>query len=84
MPSCVRAVQGADGTVFLALDHTNTNLSTCQYIVEDGTGQGWNQLAYLSIEDGNTIGLAILSAWAVAYGFRLLAQAININTHEEN
>lgn len=84
MPVCARAVQGQDGTLFLALDPTATDLAACQYVVEDGATNSWRELASLSVEDAHAIGLAVCLVWAVAWGFKVLARAVDTSSNNES
>lgn len=83
MPVCL--VQESPGGP-LVPDPTNSNFSTCAYVVESGAeySQGWNALGSLSIADAQTIGLQIGVVWAVAYGFKLLARYIYSNWSSED
>lgn len=82
MPVCARAVQQPDGTLLLALEPTAQDLSTCQYLVEDGASNAWRELGNLSIENAHVIGLAVGAVWAVAFGIRAVVRALSLNSNE--
>lgn len=77
MAVCARAVQQADGTLLLALDPAAQDLSTCQYLVDDGASNAWRELGNMSIENAQVIGFGVGAVWAVSYTFRLLIQAVS-------
>lgn len=76
MPVCARAVQQPDGTLLLALDPTNTNLSTCAYVVEDGASNAWRELGSLSLQDAQTVGFSVGLFWVGAWAFKTIGRAI--------
>lgn len=82
MPVCARAIQQPDGTLVLALDPTNPDLSTCPYVVDDGASNAWRELGNMSIENAQVIGISVGCAWAVAWGFKALVKAVSINDPE--
>lgn len=73
MATCLKPVV-INGETFLAVDSTQSNLSACTYVVEDGANSGFNALFNMSINDALVISTAIGLLWAVAYGFRVLAR----------
>ena len=82
MPVCARAVQQSDGTLLLALDPTNTNLSTCQYVVENGASNAWRELGRMGLQDAQQIGLSVGLLWATAWVFKTIARAIPSHNNE--
>lgn len=82
MAVCARAVQQGDGTLLLALDPTAQDLSTCPYVVQDGTANAWQELGNLSIENAHAIGLAVGAVWAVAFTFRVIIRSLSLNQNE--
>ena len=82
MPVCARAVQQPDGALYLALDPTTQDLSTCAYLVDDGASNAWRELGNMSIENAQVIGTAVMLVWAVAWGFKAIARAITNPTPE--
>lgn len=82
MPVCARAIQQPDGTLLLALDPTNQNLSTCQYLVEDGASNAWRELGNLSLQNAQEISVAVGLLWAMAWGFRTIGKAIPSESNE--
>lgn len=76
MAVCAKAVQQADGTLLLALDPTNTNLSTCQYLVEDAGSSAWRELGAMTSQDAQTVALAVGTFWASAWVFKAVGRAI--------
>jgi hypothetical protein len=73
---CVKAVQQADGTTLLALDTTNTNLSTCAYQVEDGSSNAWRELGSMTSSDAQVVAIAIGGFWAIAWVFKQIGSVI--------
>lgn len=82
MPVCARAIQQPDGSLLLALDPTNSDLSTCPYVVDDGASNAWRELGNMSTENATVIGMAVGGVWAVAWGFKALIKAASINDSE--
>lgn len=82
MPVCARAIQQQDGTLLLALDPTNTNLSTCQYVVDDGASNAWRELGNMSLENASTIGVYVGAVWAIAWSFKALIKTVSLNERE--
>lgn len=78
MPVCARAIQQPDGSFLLGLDPSETNPSTCAYVVETGTDSLIGSLAALSPSDALTISAYAAGVWAVAWGFRMLTRAVSI------
>lgn len=76
MTTCLKPVV-INGETFLAIDSTQSNLSACAYVVEDGANSGFSALFNLSIEDALVISTAIAFLWAVAYGFRVIAKFLS-------
>lgn len=76
MPVCARAIQQPDGTLLLALDPTNTNLSACAYVVDDGASNAWRELGNMSIENAQVISLYVCGVWAVAWCFKALCRVL--------
>lgn len=79
MPVCARAVQQPDGSLLLALDPTNSDLSTCPYVVDDGASNAWRELGNMSIENAQVISVAVGLVWAGAWGIKALVKAVSIN-----
>lgn len=82
MAVCARAVQQPDGTLLLALDPTNSDLSTCPYVVDDGASNAWRELGDMSIENAQVISMAVGLCWATAWGIRALIRVFSINDPE--
>lgn len=80
MPVCARAIEQPDGSYLLGLDPTETNVTTCPYVVTTGAESGFASLFDLTPEEASLIAAAIALVWAIAWGFRLLGRHI---THEE-
>jgi len=83
MAACARAIQQADGTLLLALDPAAKDLSTCQFVVDDGASNAWRELGNMSIENAQVISLGVGAVWAIAYTFRLLIQAVSLSESPE-
>jgi len=83
MPVCAKAIQQPDGTLLLALDPANTNLSTCQYQVDDGASNAWRELGNMSLSDAQTVTIAVGVMWASAWAFKAIGRAIGpASSHE--
>jgi hypothetical protein len=76
MPVCAKAIQQPDGTLLLALDPANPNLSTCPYVVDDGASNAWRELGNLSISDAAMLSFAVGGVWVIAWGFKSLGRAL--------
>lgn len=73
--TCVQA----DGSgVLSVMAPQPADFSTCTLVVVAGTEVAASPFA-MTIEQGQQIGMAIMLACAVAWGFRLLARAINVD-----
>jgi predicted esterase YcpF (UPF0227 family) len=81
---CARAVLQPDGSFYLALDPTVTDLSTCAYVVEDGASNAWRELGNLSLENSQVIGVSVGLVWAVAWGFKMIIRSINLNPESDS
>jgi hypothetical protein len=77
MPACAQAIQQQDGTYVLTLVPSNTNLSTCAYVVETGQESQIASLLSMSPQDAGQISFAIGGLWAVCWGFRLIGSMID-------
>lgn len=82
MPVCARALQQADGTLLLALDPSHPNLSTCQYLVEDGASNAWRELGMMTLESAHTIAFSVGLLWTGAWVFRTIGRAIPSDNNE--
>jgi hypothetical protein len=77
MPVCV--TQAVDGS--LAVDAGRTDFSTCQYVLDTGSDySGLHALANLTIPEAQLIAGHIAAVWAVAWGFRQIANAVRQNS----
>lgn len=84
MPVCARAVQQPDGALYLALDPTTQDLSTCAYVVDDGASNAWRELGNMSIENAQVIGTSVMLVWAGAWGIKQVVKAIDITSTERD
>lgn len=75
MSTCAVAVQQTDGSYFLKLDPSITDVSTCTYVVQSGADIG-NSLFSMSAEDGGLISVGIISCWSVAFGIKAVISVI--------
>jgi hypothetical protein len=76
MAVCARALQQPDGSLLLALDPTVQDLSTCAYVIEDGSSNGWRELGNMSMDNASVIGVGVGMVWAIAWSFRLIRMAL--------
>lgn len=83
MSTCAVAVQQADGSYFLRLDPTVTDVSSCTYVVQSGADIG-GSLLMMSANDGGLYSLAIFSVWATAWAFRMLIKTLQGDTNESD
>jgi len=79
MSVCAKAIQQPDGTLLLALDPTNTDTSTCAYVVESGASNAWQELGNMSIGDAQVISAYVAGVWAVAWGIKAIRKLLSIN-----
>lgn len=84
MPTCARAILQPDGSYLLGLDPSETNPSTCAYVVETGTESLLGSMAALTPDDAQTIAVAVAGLWAVAWVFRLIAQSMSTPERNED
>ena len=82
MPVCARAIQQADGTLLLALDPTNPNLSTCPYLVDDGASNSWRELGNMSSQDALVVSGAVGLFWAGAWAFKNIGRVVSLSSNE--
>lgn len=76
-PVCAFAVVQPDGTYYLGIDPVRSDLSTCAFVVETGSANGWRELGNMTIADAQLLGAAVVAVWAIAWGFRALAKFIS-------
>jgi hypothetical protein len=85
MAVCAVPKPQPDGTVLLAIDPAVTDLSSCQYVIEEAGGSNaWRELGAMSIGDAQTIGAAMCLVWAVSWGFRALSRSISTSEGYQN
>jgi len=84
MPVCARAIQQPDGSFLLGLDPSETNPSTCAYVVDTGTESLIGSLAAMSPSDALVIAGAASVVWAGAWALRVLRDAIITSTQESS
>lgn len=85
MGACVIIVyHGATGTPvpYLAIDNSRTDTSTCPYSIEDGATNAWRELGNMSLENAVQISLSIGLVWAIAWGIKQIARALNSDEKE--
>lgn len=76
MAVCAVAVQNSSGAYILQLDPARTDLSTCPYIIEDGSSNAWRELGNLTLDDAAVISTYVGVVWAIAFGMRLILRAM--------
>lgn len=76
MAICATSHALSDGTVVIALDAQNLNLTTCQMVVITGA-EFDSQLLNFTPTDAMQISTSIVFLWAVAWSFKAVAKAIN-------
>lgn len=81
MTTCAIAVQQPDGSYFLKLDPSITDVSTCSYVVQSGADIA-NSLFNLSAEDGGLISAGLVSVWMAAWGIRAIVSVIRGSENE--
>lgn len=82
MAVCARAID-QNGVLLLALDPTATDLTTCPYVVEDGSSTAWRELGNLSIENAADISVVIAGLWTVAFIFKTLRRTLAVGDEKE-
>lgn len=83
MANCAVAVQQSDGSYFLNLDPSVSDLSTCQYVVQSGADMA-GSLMFLSASDGATYSAAIVAVWIGAWVFKMLIKTLQGDTNESD
>lgn len=82
MPVCATAIQQSDGSYLLGLDPSNTNLSTCAYVVDTGSDSQIAQLMNLDPNTALVISSCVGALWAMAWGWRLLGTILSYEASE--
>jgi len=82
MTICAKAVLQSDGSYLLGLDPSITDFSACTYVVESGSDFALYSLAGMTVSDATVISSAIVAVWAVAFGFRQLANFFSTRESE--
>lgn len=82
MATCAIAIQQPDGSYFLKLDPSETNVSTCTYVVQSGADIA-NSIFNMSAEDGGLISAGLVSVWMAAWGIKAILAVINGSTGNE-
>jgi hypothetical protein len=83
MPVCARAVQMQDGSYLLAIDPSETNPSTCAYVVETGAESLIGSLATMTPEDAAVYATATAFLWATAWGIKEVIRSLRESDHVE-
>lgn len=79
----VSVIHPATGTPYLALDTERADISTCPYVIQDGSSNAWQELGNMSIENASQIGTAMGLVWAIAWGFKAIRRAISVDESKE-
>jgi len=82
MTVCAKLISTADGMV-VALDPTHTDLSTCAYVLEDGSSTAWRELGNLSLENASQISMLVAALWALAFGLRQVRRVLDAADEKE-
>lgn len=80
MGICAKVVQ-VNGEDLLALDPSQTNLTSCVYVVESGSDLA-NDFFRMSAQDGAVFSAGLISCWFTAWVCRLIVSIIKDSTNE--
>jgi hypothetical protein len=80
--ACAKLVLQSDGSYLVGVDPAITDLSTCAYVVETGGEFSLGSLMNLSPDDALVISVAVAGLWAVAWAFKQVIHAVNLNGNE--
>lgn len=81
MATCAVAVLQPDGSYFLKIDPSVTDVSTCSYVVQSGADIA-NSLFSMSAEDGSLVSVGIVSVWAAAWGIKAVITVVKGGSNE--
>lgn len=76
------AVAQLDGSFFLKLDPSVTDVTTCTYVVQSGADVA-NSILNMSAEDGGLISAGLVSCWMAAWGIKAILAVINGSSGNE-
>lgn len=76
MAICALSHTLADGTVVIALDAQNTNLTTCQMVVNTGAEFN-NDLMNFTPADALVVSSSVALLWALAWSFRVVLKSLS-------
>ena len=82
MAVCALAKQQTDGSYVLVFDDTQTDTSSCAYVVLTAGDYSSAQFTSMSIQDATTVSVAVGCLWAVAWVFRALAKSMSTKDEE--
>lgn len=80
---CATAFQQADGSYLLGLDPSNTNVATCQYVVQTGSELVSGSLMTMTPEDAMVISTEVVLLWSLAWSFKQVARVLKGNDDVE-
>ena len=80
MAFCVQV--GLDGAIY-AVDPQPVVTDSCSLVLVSGEEAG-NDLLNLTAEQGSQIGGAILLVWALAFTFRMIIRAFNVDENGDS
>ena len=83
MAMCGVGVQQPDGRIYLAIDPTATDLSTCEYIVDNASSNAWRELGSLTLPQSQLIGLAIAAVWVTAWTFKTIGNSVSTSIESD-
>lgn len=81
MAQCVKLLQNPDGSLQILPD-SQTDLNQCAYVIQSGAEIG-NLPTYLTPSQGLEIGAYVAWLWALAWGIRQVANALNSGNENE-
>lgn len=79
MPACGKYVTLHDGVVVVGVDPSTTDLSTCAYVLQTATEYGSGNFFFLnqiSVADSQVIAAHMGIVWAIAWGFKQIANLV--------
>jgi hypothetical protein len=83
MAVCASAVETANGYV-VVLDTAQTNVGTCQYVLQTGSEFSNGSLAILTPDEAVSIAWRVAALWAVAWGIKQVARLLLENDNVQN
>ncbi|NMM27829.1 MAG: hypothetical protein HHJ12_11225 [Glaciimonas sp.] len=81
MATCAIAVLQPDGSYFLKIDPSVSDVTACTYVVQSGADVA-NSILSMSAEDGSLISVGLVSVWAAAWGMKAVINVVKGSSNE--